>query len=389
MIKRHVEQKLLKFIKQYPVLMLTGPRQSGKTTLCKMALPDKPYVSLESPDNREYALSDPKGFLSEYPKGVIIDEAQHAPELFSYIQGIVDEKKKNGMFVLTGSQNFQLLNKVKQSLAGRTAILKLLPFSIREIKPIIKKMSLNEVLLSGFYPRIYDEKLEPQHALSFYFETYVERDVRSLLNIKDLSSFQKFVRLCAGRVGQLLNLSSLGNEAGVSHTTAREWLSLLEASYIVFLLPPHYKNYNKRITKAPKLYFYDVGLASHLLGIETVKQMQRDPLRGSLFENLVVIEFLKKQYEEASRANLSFFRDSNQNEVDLILPSGNALWAVEIKSGQTIASDFFKGLNYFKGVNKEDHLKNFVVYGGDQTQKRTSAQVVPWNELDTLFSAKK
>jgi predicted AAA+ superfamily ATPase len=389
MIKRHVEQKLLKFIKQYPVLMLTGPRQSGKTTLCKMALPDKPYVSLESPDNREYALSDPKGFLSEYPKGVIIDEAQHAPELFSYIQGIVDEKKKNGMFVLTGSQNFQLLNKVNQSLAGRTAILKLLPFSIREIKPIIKKMSLNEVLLSGFYPRIYDEKLEPQHALSFYFETYVERDVRSLLNVKDLSSFQKFVRLCAGRVGQLLNLSSLGNEAGVSHTTAREWLSLLEASYIVFLLPPHYKNYNKRITKAPKLYFYDVGLASHLLGIETVKQMQRDPLRGSLFENLVVIEFLKKQYEEASRANLSFFRDSNQNEVDLILPSGNALWAVEIKSGQTIASDFFKGLNYFKGVNKEDHLKNFVVYGGDQTQKRTSAQVVPWNELDTLFSAKK
>lgn len=389
MIKRHVEQKLLKFLKQYPVLMLTGPRQSGKTTLCKMALPDKPYVSLESPDNREYALSDPKGFLSEYPKGVIIDEAQHAPELFSYIQGIVDEKKKNGMFVLTGSQNFQLLNKVNQSLAGRTAILKLLPFSIREIKPIIKKMSLNEVLLSGFYPRIYDEKLEPQHALSFYFETYVERDVRSLLNVKDLSSFQKFVRLCAGRVGQLLNLSSLGNEAGVSHTTAREWLSLLEASYIVFLLPPHYKNYNKRITKAPKLYFYDVGLASHLLGIETVKQMQRDPLRGSLFENLVVIEFLKKQYEEASRANLSFFRDSNQNEVDLILPSGNALWAVEIKSGQTIASDFFKGLNYFKGVNKEDHLKNFVVYGGDQTQKRTSAQVVPWNELDTLFSAKK
>ena len=389
MIKRHVEQKLLKFLKQYPVLMLTGPRQSGKTTLCKMALPDKPYVSLESPDNREYALSDPKGFLSEYPKGVIIDEAQHAPELFSYIQGIVDEKKKNGMFVLTGSQNFQLLNKVNQSLAGRTAILKLLPFSIREIKPIIKKMSLNEVLLRGFYPRIYDEKLEPQHALSFYFETYVERDVRSLLNVKDLSSFQKFVRLCAGRVGQLLNLSSLGNEAGVSHTTAREWLSLLEASYIVFLLPPHYKNYNKRITKAPKLYFYDVGLASHLLGIETVKQMQRDPLRGSLFENLVVIEFLKKQYEEASRANLSFFRDSNQNEVDLILPSGNALWAVEIKSGQTIASDFFKGLNYFKGVNKEDHLKNFVVYGGDQTQKRTSAQVVPWNKLDTLFSAKK
>lgn len=388
MIKRHIEQKLLKFLKQYPVVMLTGPRQSGKTTLCKMALPDKPYVSLENPENREYSLTDPKGFLAEYPKGAIIDEAQHAPKLFSYIQGIVDEKKKKGMFVLTGSQNFQLLDKIKQSLAGRTAILKLLPFSMGEIQSIINKMSLDEVLLHGFYPRIYDEKLEPQHALSFYFETYVERDVRSLLNVKDLSSFQKFVKLCAGRVGQLLNLSSLGNEAGVSHTTAKEWLSLLEASYIVFLLQPHHKNYNKRITKSSKLYFYDVGLAAYLLGIETAKQMQRDPLRGHLFENLVVIEFLKRQYEEASRANLSFFRDSNKNEVDLIMPSGRSLWAIEIKSGQTIASDFFKGLNYFKEINKEESLRNFVVYGGDQSQKRSSAQVVAWKKLNSLFDSK-
>ncbi len=389
MIKRHIEQKLLKFLKQYQVVMLTGPRQSGKTTLCKMALPDKPYVSLENPENREYALTDPKGFLNEYPKGVIIDEAQNAPELFSYIQGIVDEKKKKGMYVLTGSQNFQLLDKINQSLAGRTAILKLLPFSMGEIKSTINKMSLNEVLRHGFYPRIYDEKLEPHHALSFYFETYVERDVRSLLNVKDLSSFQKFVKLCAGRVGQLLNLSSLGNEAGISHTTAREWLSLLEASYIVFLLQPHYKNYNKRITKSPKLYFYDVGLATYLLGIETARQMQRDPLRGNLFENLIILEFLKKQFEEVSRANLSFFRDSNGNEVDLIIPSGKDIWAVEIKSGQTVSSDFFKGLNYFSSVNKEETLKKFVVYGGDQSQKRSSGQVVPWNRLDDLFSVKK
>ncbi len=385
MIKRNIEQKLHKFIKQYPVLMLTGPRQSGKTTLCRMALPDKPYVSLENPENREYALSDPKGFLSEYPKGVIIDEAQHAPDIFSYIQEIVDEKKKKGMFVLTGSQNFQLLNKINQSLAGRTAILKLLPFSMSEIKSIIKKMSLDEVLLHGFYPRIYDEQLEPYHALSFYFETYVERDVRSLLNVKDLSLFQKFVRLCAGRVGQFLNLSSLGNEVGVSHTTAREWISILEASYIVFLLPPYYKNYNKRVTKASKLYFYDVGLAAYLLGIETVNHMRRDPLRGNLFENFVVIEFLKKQYEEVSRASLSFFCDSNKNEVDLIVSSHRKLLTVEIKSGQTIASDFFKGLNYFEGVNKEESLRKILVYGGEQQQKRSSAQVVPWNKLDIIY----
>ena len=366
--------------------MLTGPRQSGKTTLCRMVLPDKPYVSLENPDKRAYALSDPKGFLAEYPDGVIIDEAQHSPELFSYIQGIVDEKKQNCMFVLTGSQNFQLLHKISQSLAGRTAILKLLPFSLSEIAPIVEKMSLDDVLWHGFYPRIYDEKLDPKDALSFYFETYVERDVRSVLQVKTLSSFQRFVKLCAGRVGQLLNLSSLGNEAGISHTTAREWLSLLEASYIVFLLPPHYKNYNKRLTKSPKLYFYDVGLAAYLLGIENTKQMQRDPLRGNLFENLVVMEFLKKRYEEAAQPNLYFFRDSNKNEVDLIMTSGHDLWAIEIKSGQTIASDFFKGLDYFAELHKagKERLKKFLVYGGDQEQKRSSAHVIPWNRLDEI-----
>ena len=386
MIHRNLEKKLLKFVKQYPVVMLTGPRQSGKTTLCKMALPDKPYVSLENPGNREYALSDPNGFLAQYPDGVIIDEAQHAPELFSYIQGIVDEKKKNGMFILTGSQNFQLSDKINQSLAGRTAILKLLPFSISEIAAIVKKMSLDEVLLYGFYPRIHDEKLNPHEALSFYFETYVQRDVRSLLRIKDLLSFHKFVRLCAGRVGQLLNLSSLGNEAGISHTTAREWLSMLEASYIVFLLPPHYKNYNKRITKSPKLYFYDVGLAAYLLGIENTKQMQRDPLRGSLFENLVVVEFLKRRYEDASQPNLYFFRDSNKNEVDLIMIMGTNLWAVEIKSGQTITSECFKGLNYFAELNKDEPAKKVLVYGGDQEQRRSSVHVIPWSNVDTIFN---
>lgn len=355
--------------------MLTGPRQSGKTTLAKAALPDKEYISLESPENREYALTDPKGFLAQYKKGVIIDEAQRAPELFSYIQGIVDGTKKKGLFILTGSQNFQLLNTINQSLAGRTAILKLLPFSISEILRAVKKMELNDLLLKGFYPRIYDQKLDPYHALSFYFETYIQRDVRSLIRVKDLSLFEKFVRLCAGRVGCLLNLSNLGNEVGVSHTTAREWLSILEASYIVFLLPPYHKNFNKRITKSPKLYFYDVGLAAYLLGIETVNQMQRDPLRGNLFENLVVIDTLKQRFEQVKASNLSFFRDTNGNEVDLILTSGNDLHAIEIKSGQTITNDFFKGINYFKAIRKSEVVKTRIIYGGDKKQVRSDVLI--------------
>lgn len=390
MIQRRIKKSFLQFVRQYSVVMLTGPRQSGKTTLCKSALPHKAYRSLENPDTREFALSDPRGFLAQYPDGLIIDEAQRAPELFSYIQGIVDEKKKKkGLFVLTGSQNFQLLNKVNQSLAGRTAILKLLPFSMGEIKPALRSMSLDEILLKGFYPRIYDEKLDPHHALSFYYETYVERDVRSLLHVKDLSVFQKFVRLCAGRVGQLLNLSSLGNEAGISHTTAREWLSLLEASYIVFLLPPYHKNYNKRITKSPKLYFYDVGLASYLLGIENVKQMQRDPLRGHLFENLIVIEFLKTRYERAESSNLSFFRDSNHNEVDLIMPSAEGMMAVEIKSSETVAEDFFKGLNYFGNLHRDGEISKVLVYGGDESQVRSNGYVVGWKGLSSFLDHSK
>ena len=292
----------------------------------------------------------------------------------------MDETRKKGMFVLTGSQNFQLLNTINQSLAGRTAILKLLPFSINEISSFVKRMNLDELLIKGFYPRIYNEKLNPYHALSFYFETYVERDVRSLIRLKDLSTFQKFVRLCAGRIGSLLNLSSLGNEVGVSHTTVREWISILEASYIVFLLQPHHKNFNKRITKSPKLYFHDVGLAAYLLGIETTSQIQRDPLRGNLFENLIISDILKKRFESVKPSNLSFFRDTNGNEVDLILTSGNDLLAIEIKSGQTITKEFLRGINYFESVKKSEKVTKSIIYGGKTKQERGDVTIYPYRK---------
>lgn len=373
MIKRNLEKKLLSLSQQYPVVLITGPRQSGKTTIARKVFPDKPYVSLEDLENRDFANSDPKGFLAKYKNGAIFDEIQRAPDLPSYIQGIVDSAKKNGLYILTGSQNFNVIDTVNQSLAGRTAMTKLLPFSIDEIKNKIKHYSLEQLILTGFYPRIYDQKLNPYQAMNFYFENYVERDIRSLLQIKDLLLFEKFVKLCAGRIGQILNLSSLGNEVGISHMTARNWISLLEASYIIFLLPTYHENFNKRITKSPKLYFYDTGLASFLLGIENEMQMQRDPLRGNLFENLVVIDVLKQKFEQVKPANLFFYRDSNQNEVDLIIPQGQDLMGVEIKSAQTINTSFFKGLkNFEKNIKNRTFLKNIIYSGSDEYERENT-----------------
>jgi predicted AAA+ superfamily ATPase len=381
-----MQQKLLSLSQQYPIVTITGPRQSGKTTLCKMVFPDMPYCSVEDLDTREFATIDPRGFLAQFPNGAIIDEIQRTPDLPSYIQGIVDEKQKNGLFILTGSQNFELAHTVAQSLAGRTALLKLLPFSMQEIETDLTRMSLDELMLTGFYPRIYDQHLAPTEALGFLYETYVERDVRALSNVHNLSLFQKFVKLCAGRVGQLLNLSGLGNEVGISHTTARQWLSLLEASYIVYLLQPHHKNYNKRITKSPKLYFCDVGMAAFLLGIQNEQQMSRDPLRGSLFENMIVMEFIKHMLNEAQQPLASFFRDSSGNEVDLILQVGRSLVPIEIKAGQTIAGDFFKGLEYFKRVTKDPLAGRAVVYGGKEKQQRNDIVVSPYFDCASLAS---
>lgn len=365
---------------QYPVITVTGPRQSGKTTLCRTTFPEKSYVNLEAPDTRDFARNDPRGFLATYKDGAILDEIQRAPELLSYLQPIVDENPAPGRFILTGSQQFDVMTHVTQSLAGRTALLKLLPLCIEELSAADIQMPVDQQLLTGFYPRIYDSKLDPTQALGNYFETYVERDIRQLINIKDLALFEKFVRLCAGRVGQLLNLQSLGNDVGISHTTARTWLTLLEASYIVYVLQPWHTNLSKRQIKSPKLYFYDVGLAAYLLGIENESHVSRHPLRGNLFENLIVIEALKYRFNRGKRSNLYFWRDAKGNEIDLVIESGPDIAAVEIKAGATVSSDWFKGLHTFSAKLLAPPKVNALIYSGTEQQRRSDVTV--WRATD-------
>lgn len=385
MIQRDIEPVLKGLANQYPVVTITGPRQSGKTTLCRKAFPEKAYVSLETPDTRQFALDDPRSFLARYPDGAILDEIQRAPQLLSYIQTIVDERRLPGQYIVTGSQQFEVLNTINQSLAGRTALLKLLPFSITELRGNYTPKSIDNMLLTGFYPRIYDQGLNPTQALGDYFETYVERDIRQLVAIKDLSLFEKFVRLCAGRVGQLLNMQGLASDVGISHTTARGWLSLLEASYIVFILHPWYRNVSKRLVKSPKLYFYDVGLASYLLGLESELHMSRDPLRGNLFENMAVIEALKYRFNRGLRNNLSFYRDSKGNEVDLLLEIGPHFFPVEIKAGGTISRDFFKGLKNFAALGLELPWGGGLIYGGEETQVRNDVRIYPVTDIHEML----
>jgi predicted AAA+ superfamily ATPase len=357
------------------VVTITGPRQSGKTTLCRATFHNLAYVNLESLDNREFATEDPRGFLHRYGDGAILDEIQRTPDLVSYLQVHVDERQRNSLFVLTGSQQFRVSETISQSLAGRTALLRLLPFSIAEAQLLKSDFDVETMIYTGFYPRIYDQDLNPTQALGDYFETYVERDVRQLSEIRNLTSFQQFVRLCAGRVGQLLNLQSLGNDAGVSHTTARQWLSVLEASYVVFVLPPYHVNIGKRLIKSPKLYFYDVGLAAYLLGIENRRQIATHPLKGGLFENLVILEALKYRYHRGKRSNLFFYRDSNGNEVDLIYTLANRLVAVEIKAGETVSRQFFTSLNKLRKLLPEQIAGEVLVYGGDSQHVRHHVQV--------------
>ena len=385
-IDRTIETVLINLSRQYPVVTVTGPRQSGKTTLCRKLFPQKPYANLETPDIRQFAVDDPRGFLSQFPEGAVLDEIQRTPDLVSYIQPIVDEVGGEGLFILTGSQQFEVSNTINQSLAGRTALVKLLPFSLAEIENSFSCPDKDGLMHRGFYPRIWDRQLDPNQALGDYFETYIERDLRQLITIKDLNLFQRFIKLCAGRIGQLLNFSNLANDAGVSHTTAKSWLSVLEASYIIFLLQPYHRNISKRLVKSPKLYFYDVGLASFLLGIENEMQLARDPLRGSLFENMVIAEALKHRFHHGKRSNLFFYRDSKGNEVDLILANEPDLFPVEIKSGMTITRDYFKGINHFIKLFP-DNLPNGggIVYGGENSQDRTNISIVPFRGLSDLL----
>jgi len=381
MIPRDITPLLQRLAGRYPVVTLTGPRQSGKTTLCRMLFPDKPYITLEDPDTRRFAAEDPRGFLQGVAGGAILDEIQRAPELPSYLQGMVDSDPTPGRFILTGSQQFELMSRVSQSLAGRTAVLRLLPFTLAESTRITPLGELAQTLLTGFYPRIHDRGLDPAQALGDYFTTYVERDLRQLTAVHDLHRFERFVRLCAGRVGQLLNLSSLGNDAGVSHATASAWLDLLQTSYIVHLLPPWFTNTGKRLVKSPKLYFHDVGLACWLLGIRTQEQVMRDPLLGGLFENLVVMEALKRRYNRGESGEMYFYRDAIGNEVDLLLPSGRRFRAIEIKAGATVNPDYFRGLATLARAFPDVLEDGRVIYGGVQAQPRNDWPVLPWSRL--------
>ncbi len=386
-INRTIENFLIDLAGKYPVVTITGPRQSGKTTLCRKVFAHKPYANLESPDTRQFAIDDPKGFLAQFPDGAIFDEIQRAPDLVSYLQPMVDEDQREGRFILTGSQQFEVSNTINQSLAGRSALVKLLPFTTEEIQSTLSLPDVDSLLYYGFYPRIWDKQLNPTQALGDYFETYIERDLRQLITIKDLNLFQRFIKLCAGRTGQLLNVNSLANDAGISHTTARNWLSLLEASYIIFLLQPYHRNISKRLVKSPKLYFYDVGLAAFLLGIENEKQISRDPLRGSLFENMVIAEALKYRFNSGKKSNLYFYRDSKGNEVDLLLVNGPDFFPIEIKAGMTITRDYFKGLNHLTKLFPERiPAGSGLVYGGNQTQSRTGVSIVPISHLNTLLT---
>jgi len=385
MIPRTLEPVLKKLAGQYPVVTVTGPRQSGKTTLCRAVFPDKPYVNLERPDVRDFANSDPRGFLASNADGAILDEIQRVPQLVSYLQPLVDERQRPGQFILTGSQQFEVMTTMTQSLAGRTALLKLLPLSIEELSGAGMKPDSDALLLTGFYPRIYDAGINPTQALGDYLGTYVERDIRQLISIKNLTLFERFIRLCAGRIGQLVNLQSLGNDVGISHTTARSWLTLLEASYVVFQLRPWHTNISKRQIKTTKLYFYDVGLASYLLGIERKSHVNRHPLRGKLFENMVVIEALKYRYHRGRRSNLWFWRDAKGNEVDLIIENGADIAAVEIKAGATISSDYFKGLHTFNARLDAPARVCALVYDGQERQQRSDVTVWCAGDISELM----
>jgi predicted AAA+ superfamily ATPase len=373
--------------KAFPVVSLTGPRQSGKTTLVRALFPRYAYVNFENLNDRAAVEEDPLGFLKAYAKkGVVIDEAQKLPELFSYLQVVVDESGEMGKFILTGSQNFLLLEKITQSLAGRVAVLHLMPFTINELdKSGLLEDEVDRLLFTGAYPVLYDRQVAAPDYYPSYIQTYIERDVRSIKNVGDLTAFQRFVRLCAGRTGQLLNLSGLGDELGINYKTVSSWISILEASFIVFLLKPHYKNFNKRIVKQPKLYFFDTGVLCSLLDIQTPDQLRSHYLRGNIFETFVVAEYIKQRFHAGARSNAYFWRDNTGHEIDLLIEEGNTFRAVEMKSGETLHADLFKGLDFFRKISGLPSDNCFLIYGGAKNYVRESGRVVGWKHMGRIF----
>jgi len=385
MIQRQLIEKIKEMATKMPVISVTGPRQSGKTTLAKLCFPNYSYVNLENPDTYQAAVSDPRLFLTQFQSGLIIDEVQRLPELFSYIQTISDERNTPGEYILTGSQNFLLSANISQSLAGRVFITHLLPFSIAELQSSSHDyQNFETFLFNGFYPRLYDKNIEPSLFYPSYIQTYIERDVRQIINVSNLYTFQRFMRMAASRVGQLLNYNNIANELGVDLKTVKSWFSILESSFIVFFLQAHHQNFSKRLVKTPKLYFYDTGLVCSLLGIKKANEIETHWIRGALFENMVIADLAKNYYNQAEKMPLFFWRDSTGNEIDCLVEEGNTIKIIEIKSSATISPDFFKGLNYYKKFNAS--AKPYLLYGGIQNSIRKEAQILGWKSTEELLS---
>ena len=385
MIKRNITKELHLLLQEYPIVTVLGPRQAGKTTLVQHELPDYAYVSLEDPDERMLAAEDPRAFLRRFPDNTIFDEVQRVPTLLSYLQGIVDKEQKNGRFVLTGSHQLELRAAVAQSLAGRTGLLHLLPLSIEELRQAgLTFDGFEDYVVHGFLPRVHSQNQRPFRAYANYYQTYIERDVRQLIELKDVSLFEKFIKLLAGRVGQLMDYQALSNAVGVSAKTIKQWLSVLEASYVVVKLPPYFENFGKRVVKSPKYFFTDVGLLAYLLGLETPSQVLRDPLLGSIFENLVVIEVLKQRYNSGYDANLYFFRDSNGSEIDLLCKTSNGLVGIEIKAASTWHGKFAKQLVRF-AANSHPLNQSLVVYNGAELELSNGVNAISYDKLATAL----
>ena len=384
MIYRGIIEKIRQMAEKMPVISITGPRQSGKTTVAKMCFPDYDYVNLENPDTLEEAKTDPRSFLTNFKQGLIIDEVQLLPELFSYIQTLSDSRNRPGEYILTGSQNFLLSAKISQSLAGRVFITHLLPFSVAELKLAdLLPENYETCLYKGFYPRIYDRDIEPSMFYPSYIQTYAERDVRQIVNVSNLFLFQKFMRLAAGRIGQLLNHSNIANELGVDLKTIRSWFSILETGFVVFFLQPHYQNFSKRLVKTPKLYFYDTGLACSLLGIKQPEDLNVHWARGALFENMVIADMMKNYFNRGETSPLYFWRDNTGNEIDCLIEQGDLIKSIEIKSAATVSSDFFKGLNFYKSLNEK--TKSYLVYGGNRESVRNETEICAWSHIEKII----